>query len=239
MQEATGVAVIIPAYNEAVTVGAVVRASGAASLVEEVIVVDDGSTDETVAAASAQGARVIRGRHRGKGEAMVAGGRASDADVLVFLDADLTGLHPYHVDRLAAPVLRGEAAMAVGLFDRGRYLNPIFLHVLPRLTGERALRRDLLLSLDPASARGFRMEAALNSRVSRDSGVVHAFVLDGVFHRTKEQKESRPVVGSLRKAEMLSLAMWEYLAYRLRSGAQRFVHRPGRSMTSADRGWER
>lgn len=225
MQEATRVAVIIPAYNEAVTVGAVVAASRAARFVDEVIVVDDGSTDETVAAASAHGARTIRGNHRGKGEAMLAGGRASDADVVVFLDADLTGLRPHHVDRLAEPVLRGEAAMAVGLFDRGPYLNPIFLRLLPRLTGERALRRELLLSLDPASIRGYRVEAGLNSHVARHSGRVHAFVLDGVFHRTKEQKESRAVVGSLRKARMLSLAMWEYPASWVRAVARTFARR--------------
>lgn len=239
MQQAARVAVIIPAYNEAATVGAVVAASRAASLVDEVIVVDDGSADDTVAVASAAGARAIRNEHRGKGEAMLAGGRASDGEVLVFLDADLTGLRPHHVDRLAATVLRGEAAMAVGIFDRGRYLNPIFLRLLPRLSGERALRRELLLSLDPANVRGYRVEAALNSHVARHPGGVRAFVLDGVFHRTKEQKESRAVVGFLHKLGMLSLAMWEYLAYWLREGTRRFAHRRGRSPTTADRGQER
>lgn len=236
MRHMPRVAVIIPAYNEATTVGAVVAASREASLVDEVIVVDDGSADETVAVASAAGARAIRGEHRGKGQAMLTGGRSTEGEVVVFLDADLTGLRPHHVDRLAATVLYGEATMAVGLFDRGRYLNPIFLRLLPRLSGERALRRELLLSLDPANARGYRVEAALNSHVARQSGRIRAFVLDGVFHRTKEQKESLAVVGFVRKVGMLSLAMWEYLAYWLREVVRRFVRPPDRSSTSADRG---
>lgn len=170
---------------------------------------------------------------------MLAGARASGARVLVFLDADLTGLRPDHVDRLAGTVLRGEAAMAIGLFDRGPLLNPLFLRVLPRLAGERALPRDLLLSLDPADARGYRIEAALNSHVARQRGVVRVFVLDGTFHRTKEQKESSAVVGLVRKIGMLSLAMWEFLAYRLRVAAGRFVPRSARRTTSPDRGRER
>jgi hypothetical protein len=46
--------------------------------------------------------------------------------------------------------------------------------------------------------------------------VVRAFVLDGMFHRTKEEKESFALVGFARKMAMLSVAGWEYVAYRLR-----------------------
>lgn len=241
MRDALRVAVVIPARNEAATVGAVVAAARAAGAVQEVIVVDDGSGDETGAVASAHGARVVQGGKRGKGQAMVTGARATDAEVLVVLDADLTGLRPDHVDRLADTVLRQQAAMAVGLFDRGRLLNPIFLHVLPRLAGERALRRQVVLSLDPAATRGYRIEAALNSHVAQQRGQVRAFVLDGVFHRTKEKKDSSAVRGFVRKSGMLSLALWEYVAYRLRGlrrpywPVRRSVPPTARATTSADR----
>jgi glycosyltransferase involved in cell wall biosynthesis len=208
--------VIIPAYNEEATVGDVVDVARRVRLVDELVVVDDGSSDATAEIAAAHGARVLAATHRGKGESLLAGARVVDADILVLLDADLTGLRPDHVDRLARTVTDENAAMALGLFDRGPLLNWAFLRLLPRLTGERALRRDLLLSLDPADARGYRIEAALNSCVAERGGAIRAFVLDGMFHRTKEEKENFPVVGFARKIAMLSVAGWEYFAYRLR-----------------------
>ena len=93
----------------------------------------------------------------GKGEAMRAGVAAVDrADVIVFLDADLVGLRPKHVDRLVRDVTGRGADMACGLFDRGPLANPIFLRHLPVLTGQRAVRRELFELLDDADVRGYR-----------------------------------------------------------------------------------
>jgi glycosyltransferase involved in cell wall biosynthesis len=207
---------IVAAYNEAATVGEVVRVARRARLVDEVVVVDNGSCDGTAEVAAAQGARVVVHVCRGKGESVLAGARATDADIVVLLDADLTGLRPDHVDRLARTVADEGAAMALGLFDRGPRLNWVFLRLLPRLTGERALRRELLLSLDLADARGYRIEAALNSLVAERGGVDRAFVLDGMFHHTKEEKDSSALMGFAHKMGMFSVVAWEYLAYRLR-----------------------
>ena len=64
-----GVTAVIPAWNEATTIGAVVYAALDARLVDEVVVVDNASTDGTAAAAAAHGARVVIEPHPGKGEA--------------------------------------------------------------------------------------------------------------------------------------------------------------------------
>ena len=221
MTDRPRVGVVIPAYNEAATVGEVVRVASQAWLVDEVVVVDDGSRDRTAEVAAAHGARVVAVGHGGKGHSLLAGARATDAEVLVLLDADLTGLRPDHVDALARVVVNEEAAMALGLFDRGPRLNWLFLRLLPRLTGERALRRELLLSLDPADARGFRVEAALNSSAASRGSAVRAFVCDGMFHRRKEEKERSALVGFARKLAMLTVAAWEYLAFRLRRLSRR------------------
>ena len=213
------VAAVIPAWNEAATVGAVVYTALDASLVDEVIVVDNSSDDDTAAVAAAHGARVVEETRKGKGEAMRAGVAATDAEVVVFLDADLIGLRPEHIDDLVAPVLADETDMACGLFDRGPVANPIFLEGLPVLTGQRAMRRELFESLALEDVKGYRVEAALNANVAQQSLRRLDMVLPGLWHRTKEEKLSNPVVGFVTKLGMLASACWSYTRFAL-------AHRP-------------
>ena len=205
------VTAVIPAWNEAQTIGAVVYAARDASLVDDVVVVDNASTDGTAVVAATHGARVVFEGVRGKGEAMRAGVAAAPyAGVVVFLDADLVGLRPGHIDDLVAAVVNGDADMACGLFDRGPVANRLFLHGLPVLTGQRALRRELFDRLDGNDLHGYRVEAALNSLVARYGLVRRDGVLPGLWHRTKEEKLASPVVGHATKLAMLATACWSY-----------------------------
>jgi glycosyltransferase involved in cell wall biosynthesis len=210
------VAAIIPAHNEAATISDVVKVALASHCVDEVIVVDSVSDDDTAAVAAEAGARVVESNTPGKGEAMSAGVQATDADVILFLDGDLLNLKVEHVERLVSEVTEGNAAMSCGLFDRGPLLNPIFLRFLPVLTGERALRRDLFESLRPDDMHGYKIEAALNSRCGELGLKRVCFVCADLWHLTKEKKYSNPVVGFLYKTAMLGTAIWEYIVYRLR-----------------------
>jgi len=116
------VAVVIPAYNEERTVGSVVQASKQCTLVDEVLVVSDGSTDSTLRVAADAGARSIELLpNRGKGGAMLVGFTHTDADIILFLDADLVGLTPKHVESLLEPILAGEVASTLGVFGGGRW----------------------------------------------------------------------------------------------------------------------
>jgi glycosyltransferase involved in cell wall biosynthesis len=209
-------AAVIPAYNEASTVGEVVEVALRAALIDEVVVVDNASTDDTAEVAAKAGARVETCTIPGKGQAMASGVAATDAPVIVFLDADLVGLVPGHVDRLADAVLSGRAGMACGLFDRGPALNGLFLRVLPILTGQRGLRRDIFEGLHHKDQRGWRIEAALNSRCKELAAPVEAFVCDGLWHRTKEEKYPSAFEGFMRKQGMLITAVAAYAGYRLR-----------------------
>lgn len=214
-------AAIIPAWNEAATVGAVIYAACDAQSVDEVIVVDNASTDSTATVAVAHGARVVYEPVAGKGQAMQAGVAATDADLVVFLDADLVGLRPGHVDGLVTLVRDGAADMACGLFDRGPVANPIFLEGLPVLTGQRALRRSLFEHLRDDDVRGYRVEAALNSLVARRELVRVDRVLPGLWHRTKEEKLANPMVGLVTKLAMLTSACWSYLRFAVVGGRPR------------------
>lgn len=212
------VAVIIPAYNEAATVARVAAIARQAPSVDRVIVVDDGSTDGTDrAAASVPGVEVLRHEtNLGKGEAMRTGVRAaSDCDIIVFLDADLVGLRPDHIERMIEPVRSGRAVMACGLFDRGPFLNWVFLHWLPVLTGERALRREVFEALEEDELHGYKVEAALNSLCRMNRLPVECFVLDGMFHVVKEKKRG-PIIGFISKVAMLATAVWSYVYFHLK-----------------------
>jgi len=110
--------VIIPALNEADAIGQVVRAVPTSG-VTQVIVVDNGSSDDTVGQAMAAGARVVKEMRRGYGAACLAGARAAaDADVLVFLDGDRSD-DPSQLDIVAGPVQAGEADLVIGSRLRG------------------------------------------------------------------------------------------------------------------------
>ena len=210
------VAAVIPAYNEAVTVADVVAVARASALVDEVIVVDNASDDATAAVAAAAGARVVVCEESGKGQAMRSGVSATSAQVIVFLDADLLRLRPDHVDRLVGPVLEGRAGMTQGLFDRGRLLNPLFLRALPRLTGQRAMHREVFDSLDDDDIEGYMVEAALNARADELRLRIDAFVCDGLWHRTKEEKEpDGRLVGTAKKIAMLATAVWSAVRYQV------------------------
>ena len=115
-------AVIIPAYNESSRIVGVLRAIKGASIPSEIIVVDDGSADNTSEAASTvSGVKVITlTKNVGKGGAMAAGVASTDADIVMFVDADLQGLTAEHVDQIAAPMIRNECDMCVGVFRGGK-----------------------------------------------------------------------------------------------------------------------
>lgn len=113
------VSAIIPAYNEAETITATVKAALALPFVSEVVVVDDGSSDETASLAEKAGAtKVIRHpRNMGKGEAMNTGLKAASGDVLLLLDGDL-GETASEGFKLLEPVLNGQADMTIARFPR-------------------------------------------------------------------------------------------------------------------------
>ncbi len=106
------VAVVIPALNEAPAIRQVLDAIPA--WVSQVVVADNGSTDRTADIARAAGAQVVPEARRGYGAACLAGIAAlRSPDIVVFLDGDFSD-HPEQMERLVAPIVRGEAEFVVG-----------------------------------------------------------------------------------------------------------------------------
>lgn len=147
------VSVVIPAYNEAARIGPVVRA--ASQYANEVIVVDDGSSDGTARVAKAAGARVVRQANAGYIAAVKRGFREARGEIVVTMDAD--GEHRAgDIPRLVQPIRDDEADLVLGARPHIARLSERFLNRLTRLrvrgvgdtgSGFRALRRDLALRL--------------------------------------------------------------------------------------------
>ena len=114
------VLVIIPAFNEARAIGRVIG-DIPDTLVDEVVVVNNASTDETEQNAHAAGATVLHEPRQGYGWACLRGidyAKTKQPDVVVFLDGDYSD-HPDEMPRLVAPIRRGEADFVLGSRIRG------------------------------------------------------------------------------------------------------------------------
>jgi glycosyltransferase involved in cell wall biosynthesis len=112
MRQKAKVAVIIPALNEEAAIGGVVGAIPA--WVDDIVVVDNGSTDATAAIARDRGARVIREPRRGYGAACLAGLAAlTEPDIIVFMDGDGSDV-PSEMALLVDPIIQGQADLVIG-----------------------------------------------------------------------------------------------------------------------------
>ena len=141
------VAAVIPAYNEAPRLGAVLEVLTSYPGFQEIIVVDDGSTDNTLDVAKKFGARAVRNdTNMGKGYSMdrgVALALYNHAEIIFFSDADIEGLTHETIDDILSPVLEGRMDMSIGMTDRKWYLAHEMLSFLPLLGGERAVTQSL------------------------------------------------------------------------------------------------
>jgi len=185
------VAAIVPALNEEANIANVLRVLLGSKDLDEVMVVDGGSTDQTVKISKGLGVKVITlDGKKGKGEAMGEGIKGTDAEIIVFFDADLIGLTTNHVSLLVQPILKGEADMCVGV--RGRYKNlpMIIAEIDPLLAigGERSMRRSIFENIPEKFIKGFAVETALNYYCLRKKLKVRYAKLKNLTVIIKEKK---------------------------------------------------
>ncbi|MBP9869498.1 glycosyltransferase family 2 protein [Patescibacteria group bacterium] len=157
------VAAIVAAYNESPTIGPIVETLVESKLFRDVIVISDGSTDQTAEIARNAGASLVHQfpwKH-GKGAAMMHGVAHTDAPILFFLDADLKGLRVDHLEKILEPIVNGKLAMTVGIRDRGK-IGMALARILPLIGGERAMMRHVFEDIPDRFLQGFMVESALN-----------------------------------------------------------------------------
>ena len=135
---------VIPAYNEAPRIGNVLGAVVGHPDVQQIIVIDDGSTDGTAAVAQNFDVTVLRtAGNLGKTGALGFGLRGITTSHVLLLDADLTGLTPDDVSALIAPVMIGKAIASISLRGNSPWVWRAI--GLDYISGERALPYDMLV----------------------------------------------------------------------------------------------
>ena len=214
------VSVVLPALNEESTVGAVVESVRPllGSLVDELVVIDSGSTDRTVAVAEAAGARVLARTSvlpeleplPGKGEVLWRSLAATRGELLVFLDSDLVDPSPGFVPALLGPLLLEPDVQLVKAFYRrplggdqaggGRVtelmarpllgaLRPELSGVIQPLAGEYAGTRALLESLPFAGGYGVEIGLLLDAHAAVGLGGLAQVNLGVREHRNRPLAE--------------------------------------------------
>lgn len=206
------ISVVIPAKNESASLPAVIQQVAAVLPDAEIIVVDDGSSDDTAAKARAAGAEVVsHPLSLGNGAAIKTGARTARGDILVFLDAD--GQHPPKaIPELLAKLEHGYA-MAVGARDRkgqagaGRAMANGFYNgfaswvtektVMDLTSGFRAVRAELFREFLYLLPNGFSYPTTITMAFFRSAYPV-AYVPVDVAQRKDTQSHIKPLKDGVR-----------------------------------------
>lgn len=199
------VSVIIPAFNEDKTVGHVVKTVKKLGYIDEIIVVDDGSYDNTAQNAGEAGATVIQHtKNRGKGSAIKTGFKNSKGDIVVFLDADIENLTTDQVDKIIQPIITGEADITKTKFKRaaGRVTEltakPLLNFFFPEL------KFDQPLSGQFAAKRSFLNRIKLEDDYGVDVGIVLDAEVRGLKIKEVDIGEIHHMLSSLHELNLVA-----------------------------------
>jgi glycosyltransferase involved in cell wall biosynthesis len=205
----SSLAVILPAYNEEAGIPAVLEILKECVFVHEVIVVDDGSIDETYSIAEAYGREdarfkvICHNQNLGKGQAVLTGLNESRSKTILTLDADLCGLRPQHLHDLVSPVIEQGVDMTYAVFRQGHWTTDLAHILTPWLSGQRCWRRNLLRSVSWKAAAGYGLETAITVAAQQGGWRRNKIVWNGVSHPPSEDHRGM-IRGILTRLRMYS-----------------------------------
>lgn len=194
------ISVIIPAYNEAKNIGRVLNVVRECEFVDEIIVVDDGSTDKTASIVSGTSDKRLRlvthKRNKGKGAAMASGIEHAKYDLLLFLDSDLVGLKREHILEILSPVVFSrESDLSLGVFSLKKWhkatSTKLANRIFPGISGQRAIYKKCLPPMEKMKKSRFGVDLLITRSVPKKRRAIVA--LEGLSQVIKENKNPDPV----------------------------------------------
>ena len=176
---------VICAYNEAGRIRTILSAVIDHPLLHEIIVVNDGSTDATHELLASYGSKlklISYPQNKGKTHALTLGIEAATGDLLMLLDADLTGVTPTNISALAEPVLADRSEVSLSL--RRNSLSIYRALGIDFVSGERVFPRSLVSDLVPAMRKlpRFGCEAFINHQIIKRRLPIEVVHWDNVFN---------------------------------------------------------
>lgn len=186
---------IVSSYNEEKTIRNVVHSISASNIFDEIIVVNDGSTDNTneILGDLIKGydlKYIVFKENMGKGYAMATDIENATGEAIVFIDADLSNLNDDHFSRLINPICKKEVDMVLGQ-PTDTLIN---YHINPfkTFTGQRAvLRNDILSIVEEMKKSKFGVETLINLYYQSQAKRVKYVKLKGLKHPTKFDKTNQ------------------------------------------------
>lgn len=193
------VSVVIPAYNEEPRILEVLNVVKKSNLIDEIIVVNDGSKDKTAEVAQSAGVKVINlEKNYGKGKAMKVGIDEAKGEIILFLDADLQNLTLKHIEDLLFPVINGEVDMTISYRDNSN--EPIFK--IDIFSGERAIKKEILKKITGLENAGYAVEAIIDKYFMVNKLKFKNVRCKGLRFVQKEEKEKNKLIGILKHYKM-------------------------------------
>lgn len=202
-KSARSVSAIVPAYNEERNIKEVLRVLLHSPSIDEIICVNDGSTDRTLKEIPTD-ARIhlinLRKNH-GKGYAIAKGVQNSQGEIILFIDADLQFLTEQHITQLLTPLIDKDCDGSVGYPSySNHFINKKVARMVQIVSGERAYyKKDLQPILLKMSKKGYGLELYLNY-MFKDKKIIY-FPLKGIRHPFKHEKQSIETVAKLQIIE--------------------------------------
>lgn len=181
------ISVIVPAYNEEKTVGKVLETLISSNIPNQIICVNDGSTDNTSKILQQYKKDVVIiniNKNKGKGNALAEGIKKAKGDILVFLDADLINLSDKHLTLLLNPILNDKYKAVLGYL-----VGKTGVSLATEITGQRAYyKKDLMPHIEKMARTKFGIEIYLNGLFAKDE--IKKIALPGLRGLYKYEKQN-------------------------------------------------
>jgi glycosyltransferase involved in cell wall biosynthesis len=211
------VSCIIPAYNEGPRIRTVLQVVYKHPLIDEIIVVDDGSTDDTqsIVREFPDVRLIVNKENRGKSYSVARGVTESSGDYILMLDADLHGLRSEDIISLVDPVKKGRAKVSMSI----RKNAPAWMKLIKvdLMTGERMLPKSMFIPhiQEIMALRSYALEVFLNRIIIKNKYTINPVLLKNVQDELKTTKQGVfsgvKLFLSMWRDILKTVSFWEWL----------------------------